>query len=851
MVDVPKTCPKACGSNGVPCGDPDCYPVCNTMGEEKYVLKEFLMFEKSAALPTFIILDKEQQEAIKKGEKLRPGVRPPIEKHKPFSELDDIIRGGFLKHRGYRDLCRSREKHPFNVARFDPREKKYVHKKEPHYRWSFRGGMASFLVHDNEYKPSMHALFRVDQNIAITLPVTVAYPLFEVLGLNHGNVCIAPGGRPAMRADGTYTEGTYFFVYNADSLKVLIQKLENRRVELINKGLDTARLNEVAGHLKRVKDKIEEPMRLRKENIKMSKEARETQHNFMFYSLLGTGLLIFFIGYHPMKDLIAKIRGRVKTTDFGKIIRERLKLDPKYDVLGRDKEARLGWGMTDSVRARHVIIDTPTGWGKDKVVEKMIIDKERDNPVVPERFRKAPVLKINAAEFQAQTSLRGNVADKVAEIAKMARKGPVILYISEIDLVFLSGGSASGDTEAMGKLMLDVLEDPAIKENLIIFGSTSRGQEMIARYPDLERRFNWMELREFRLSEIVDIIDQSTRRKFEKHYKVKITCDNIELAARMAEHYYRAKTGMPRFDAVETILEDAARMARDRGESTVAAEFIIGATEERCGETFDRAEIQDIVKADLDSLMVDVKPGEAVASQPAVSPEVAARSEAADYADRLVRASAWDSFGDAKADYMVEQLETNGEIKKLLEGVSISDRQQIVRNLGFNYWLRVAGEEIDKAMQDRPQIRIGEGGGSVALSVDWVKREISRIKGELAMMDQLRADPKLEGLFAEFSKNDLRELANEYYYVWESIPRGERDALINEYGVGREGWKPSTFIRSLHVRTSELLAGRGAKGVGREKERPEDRDRKARAEEAQKGEGVLDHALDPRKPHGR
>ena len=119
------------------------------------------------------------------------------------------------------------------------------------------------------------------------------------------------------------------------------------------------------------------------------------------------------------------------------------------------------------------------------------------------------------------------------------------------------------------------------------------------------------------------------------------------------------------------------------------------------------------------------------------------------------------------------------------------------------------------------------------------------------MMDQLRADPKLEGLFAEFSKNDLRELANEYYYVWESIPRGERDALINEYGVGREGWKPSTFIRSLHVRTSELLAGRGAKGVGREKERPEDRDRKARAEEAQKGEGVLDHALDPRKPHGR
>ena len=67
---------------------------------------------------------------------------------------------------------------------------------------------------------------------------------------------------------------------------------------------------------------------------------------------------------------------------------------------------------------------------------------------------------------------------------------------------------------------------------------------------------------------------------------------------------------------------------------------------------------------------------------------------------------------------------------------------------------------------------------------------------------------------------------------------------------GGEGPVPEHWIKETLAGSAEGFAeGRGVKGVGREKERPEDRDRKARTKEAEKkGEGLMDHTPDPRNP---
>jgi len=319
--------------------------------------------------------------------------------------------------------------------------------------------------------------------------------------------------------------------------------------------------------------------------------------------MIGLFALAAYSGVRQLvTDIKGRLKGRVKTTNFSEVIRRRIATNPRYDVTGRDAEARAAWEMTNTLDYRHLIIDAPTGEGKDVTVEKMIIMKERGDPVVPARFRNAPVFKINAAEFQANTMFRGNVADKVTEIAARARKGPVIYYISEIDLIFLSGVSSSGDSEAVGKLLLDLVEDPVIRNNLILIGTTSRGQQMLTRYPDLQRRFNWPNIHSFSLSEIVNIIDSGwTKTQYEQSYGVRIPREAVEAAARLAEAYYRPsmETPMPRFDAIKKILEDAVKMASSARTGVVSIENVIAATEVRCGQTLDRAAVDRTLATDI------------------------------------------------------------------------------------------------------------------------------------------------------------------------------------------------------------------------------------------------------------
>ena len=66
MVDSPKkSCPQGCGVNGKPCGDPECYPVCNfRSGEEGVEYVEFVIRDDGVGKPSIRKLSEENLKTI-------------------------------------------------------------------------------------------------------------------------------------------------------------------------------------------------------------------------------------------------------------------------------------------------------------------------------------------------------------------------------------------------------------------------------------------------------------------------------------------------------------------------------------------------------------------------------------------------------------------------------------------------------------------------------------------------------------------------------------------------------------------------------------------------------------------
>ena len=485
------------------------------------------------------------------------------------------------------------------------RSNKLTDPKEP-YRFFFAKSYFSDrdtkILLNNEYDRLING-DAIDRGKAFPLSREEGLSLVGALNLDDNDIACKRGHCIKNSGDGKFSDGLYFFTSNPERLKEIIAGLSDTGSVAI-KGMTDERRLELTLFLEEIKARAD------KSSFYMDKQLEflEVQSRNSNIGMWATGLIGFGILYHPVKDIIGSITGRVKVTDYGEHIRNQLKADPTYDIMGRNAEASQGWRMTDTLGYRSVIFDAPSGDGKDVIVEKMIIMKEKGDPIVPERFRKAKVIRIDAAEFQSGTKYRGTVADKVKEIGKMAKKGPVIVYISEIDLVVLSGGSSEGNTEQVAKLLQNTLDFN--KNNLIVIGTTSRGSQMLSDTPDLHRRFNWPKVRQFEIGEVAKIINDGwTKMSYERAYGVKIGAEVVDAAAKLAEHVYRPEnlvvnkfTGkaspMPRFDSVKNVLEDAAKLARDGKRVDVTIEDVIKATEARVSKSLDRVHVQKILKAD-------------------------------------------------------------------------------------------------------------------------------------------------------------------------------------------------------------------------------------------------------------
>lgn len=415
---------------------------------------------------------------------------------------------------------------------------------------------------------------------------------------------------------GGYTSGLYLFTEEPARLEKIIAKLKDPQVAIAWKekdpstnqektvNFDAKRRLELTQHLEAV---------LKRSAKKIAEKQGEFTESARFWQAFGGVMSMLFmgaVGYPQIKQFLK----RTQFVDAEERIRKILKADPTYDIFGRDQIAEDIWHMTDmydpltgELQHRGVIINAPTREGKDFIVEKMILMKVRGDEAVPEKFRDAQVRKIAIAELISDSKYRGSVADKVKEIKELASKRPIILWISEIDKVFEHGRGSEGSSEEVAGLLLDTLEEPDVKENLIILGTTSRGEGMLASRPDLQGRFNWPVIERFTTEQAVEVLRLSYERRMRAgNATLEMQPETFKTTFELVEHFVRPRTqekdgkAMPPFPAVNKTLSIAATYAKETGSGELTSAHVLAAAESISGQTIDRTQLSPEIRAAIE-----------------------------------------------------------------------------------------------------------------------------------------------------------------------------------------------------------------------------------------------------------
>jgi len=280
-----------------------------------------------------------------------------------------------------------------------------------------------------------------------------------------------------------------------------------------------------------------------------------------------------------------KIRGgSAKTANFRREIERKVINDPDYYIRGRTEEARELLRQLDTPRERgyhNVFIYGPSGEGKTLLQEEVIRLIVTSDLSTPEHFRNAPIRYVAPLKAQAdeKVGIRGGLSNNVIDIFSPAENGPIIFVVEEADNFFMFGGSTSGEEEQVAKTLLEFIDKN--RANIMIVANASRPENM-RRASGFARRFVWHQLRILPTDQIVNIFfeENKAKRSFEQRFNVRITRSSTEMAAYLVERFYitqlrdehiragqTADIPSPRFDALENVMGNASRIARNEAQA--------------------------------------------------------------------------------------------------------------------------------------------------------------------------------------------------------------------------------------------------------------------------------------------
>ena len=145
------------------------------------------------------------------------------------------------------------------------------------------------------------------------------------------------------------------------------------------------------------------------------------------------------------------------------------------------EEAARIWRLAEKTYYPYFFLEPGDRW--DGIVDAMMALREQGHDAVPLRFRNAPAYELDVQSLLTDSVTRGEFALKWVRIKNLARKGPVILHVPEIESAQYLGVHQYGKSP-----LFDVMFDRQVRGNLMIIGKMDRGGQIFTDFPDLQRR---------------------------------------------------------------------------------------------------------------------------------------------------------------------------------------------------------------------------------------------------------------------------------------------------------------------------------------------------------------------------
>lgn len=205
-------------------------------------------------------------------------------------------------------------------------------------------------------------------------------------------------------------------------------------------------------------------------------------------------------------------------------------------LVGRDKEVELMIETLLRKQKNNPLLIGKAGVGKTALVEELarrIAQKD-----VPRELWGMEIYELEMGSLVAGTKYRGEFEERLTKIIKeVIQSKNIIIFIDEIHSMVNAGGAEGAICAS------DILKPYLARGELKVIGSTTLGEyhEFIAKDKALDRRFEHV-LVEEPTKEDMQVILQSVKPVYEKHYHMKLSDTNLQDLLQLSDEYLFSKS---------------------------------------------------------------------------------------------------------------------------------------------------------------------------------------------------------------------------------------------------------------------------------------------------------------------
>lgn len=227
------------------------------------------------------------------------------------------------------------------------------------------------------------------------------------------------------------------------------------------------------------------------------------------------------------------------------VVNERVKRQ-KIKVIGMDKELKTLINSLRRLKKPNAIIIGNAGIGKTALVEKLAIAINKNK--VPKCLKDKVIVELNINSLVAGTKYRGDFEARLDDIISSAKNNEeIILFIDEFHT-----SVKAGDTTDGGLSMGNVLKPYLARGEIKVIGATTEEEynKYVAKDKALKRRFRILKLKQPSLKQTINIL-KGVKKDYEKHYKCKITDEDVFLICCKAVLFRKGYLPDKAFDEME------------------------------------------------------------------------------------------------------------------------------------------------------------------------------------------------------------------------------------------------------------------------------------------------------------